>query len=248
MTQYDVNDLRVNYQALREIQKVIEAEAGTSGSGMADGTLVLQYEQFMAQAEAELPNLLVKFNPQDYFSHNNGGRQSTYYRASGIRAHIGRNLAILKVRSENLADTPVIVEKSFEFIADESIRSILQRDYQEVQRNMISRNWKSAIILSGGSIEAILLDLIQNNADLAKSSDVAPNEANFLKWDLSSLIDVAVDIELVGAEAAKLTHSVREYRNLIHPGLEVRSKLKVEPEEANIAINVLNIIIRDQSA
>lgn len=248
MAQYDLSNLRVSYQALREIQKVIEADAGTSGSGNADGTLVLQYEQFMEQAEIELPGLLIKFNPQDYFSHNNGSRQSTYYRASGIRAHIGRNLAILKVRTENLAETPVLVEKSFDFIADKSIRSILQRDYNEVQKNMISNNWKSAIILSGGSIEAILLDLIQNNVDLAKSSGKAPKESSLLRWDLNNLIDVAVDVGLVGAEVAKLTHSIREYRNLIHPGLEVRSKLKVEPEEANIAVNVLNIIIRDQSA
>jgi hypothetical protein len=38
---------------------------------------------------------------------------------------------------------------------------------------------------------------------------------------------------------------VREYRNLIHPGNELRSKLTVGAEEARIAIEILNLIDRE---
>src|SRR5258706_1878481 len=59
--------------------------------------------------------------------------------------------------------TPVTQTKSFHFILNKDLRGILERDYQEIQRNIISANWKSAIILSGGAIETILLDLAQKN-------------------------------------------------------------------------------------
>lgn len=40
-------------------------------------------------------------------------------------------------------------------------------------------------------------------------------------------------------------HSVREYRNLVHPGREVRENLSFGREEAAIALEVLRILVRD---
>lgn len=65
------------------------------------------------------------------------------------------------------------------------------------------------------------------------------------EWNLGELLDVAVDIEFINPGAEKLSDAVKDYRNLVHPGKELRSGLKVEPEEAKIAVEVLNMIIRD---
>lgn len=244
MQNYDKNKLREYYHSLSEMKRVFDE----ASSPVIESNLVIEYDRFLIQAKEDLPELLVDFNKDDYFSHNaQGSSRSVYYRLDGIRAHIGRNLGILKVRIDDASQTPVTETKSFHFITDDQIRKILERDYQEVQRNIISTNWKSAIILSGGSIEAILLDLLLKNEAAAKSSQKAPSEPNLNKWDLNELIEVGVDSKLVGAEVAKLSHSVREYRNLIHPGVEIRSGLKVEPEEAKIAVQVLNILIRELS-
>jgi hypothetical protein len=64
---------------------------------------------------------------------------------------------------------------------------------------------------------------------------------------LADLIAVAADIQAVSQSAEKLSHTVREYRNLVHPGNQLRTGLKVQPEEARIAVEVLNILIRDLS-
>ena len=106
---------------------------------------------------------------------------------------------------------------------------------------------KSVIILSGGAIEAILTDIALQNATQAKAATSAPKESDVTRWDLADLINVAVELKLVSAGVEKLSHSVRAYRNLIHPGNEIRNKLTFDAEEAKIALEVLHIVHRDLS-
>jgi len=47
--------------------------------------------------------------------------------------------------------------------------------------------------------------------------------------------------ELVGVSA----QSVREFRNLVHPGREVRQQIAFDAEEARIALEVVNILCRE---
>jgi hypothetical protein len=135
----------------------------------------------------------------------------------------------------------------FTFIADSNLRAVLERDYQEIQRAFAARCWKSVIILSGGAIEAILLDLLQKNSVVAKASPKAAKSYDLTRWDLKNLIDVSVDCKLVSASVEKLSNPVREFRNLIHPGNEIRNRLIFGEEEARIALEVLNIVHRDLS-
>lgn len=240
----DQRKIRQHYNSLLGILDVFEKT--TPKAEDIELNLVREYERFIEEANKDLSSILIVFNKDDYFSFNNG-EYGVFYRSPGIKAHIQRNLGILKTSVEDLSQTPVTDSRSFHFITDYKLRKILERDYQEIQRDIIAASWKSAIILSGGSIEAVLLDLLTKNSSLAKTSSKAPIESDFSKWDLDSLINVAVDIKLVNDQVAKLSHTVREYRNLIHPGREIRSGLKVEPEEAKIAIQVLNILIRELS-
>ena len=43
----------------------------------------------------------------------------------------------------------------------------------------------------------------------------------------------------------KLSESVREFRDLVHPGREVRQRLSFGMEEARIALDVVNILRRE---
>ena len=61
------------------------------------------------------------------------------------------------------------------------------------------------------------------------------------------LILVSVDLKLVQPGLDKFSHSVREYRDLVHPAVEVRSSLQVNREEATIAIEILNMLHRELS-
>lgn len=208
-------------------------------------SLVREYERFMDDANKDLPRTLSPFDKNDFLAWEDEGKG--WYESAGIKAHMQRNLGILKTMVDDFSQTPVTEKKSFHFVDDSKLREILERDYQEIQKGIIASNWKSAIILCGGSIEAILLDLLFKNSVKAISSTKAPKKSDLNKWDLNDLVEVAVEEKMIGSEIAKLSHTVREYRNLIHPGVEVRKDLKVKPEEAKIAVEVLHILIRELS-
>jgi hypothetical protein len=67
------------------------------------------------------------------------------------------------------------------------------------------------------------------------------------KWDLRDLIAVCVDLKLVSPGVERLSSPVREYRNLVHAGNELRTGLVFGSEEARIALEVLNMVHRDLS-
>ena len=66
-----------------------------------------------------------------------------------------------------------------------------------------------------------------------------------MEWGLGSLIDASVELKFISRSAQAFGHSVREFRNLVHPGLESQSALMIDTEELEIAGKVLSIIIRD---
>ncbi|HEY1247919.1 MAG TPA: hypothetical protein VGE97_02920, partial [Nitrososphaera sp.] len=143
---------------------------------------------------------------------------------------------------------PVTETREFVFITNHDLRKILERDYEEIQKAFVTRCLKSVIILCGGAIEAILLDLLQQKQSAALAATKAPKgKTDITRWDLVDLINVSVEIGLVSNGVEKLSHSVRDYRNLIHAGNEIRNKLTFNTEEARIAIEVLNMVHRDCS-
>lgn len=62
---------------------------------------------------------------------------------------------------------------------------------------------------------------------------------------MADLINVAVELKLVSAGVEKLSHPIREFRNLIHPGNEIRNDLQFGQEEARIALEGINIVHRN---
>jgi len=58
--------------------------------------------------------------------------------------------------------------------------------YIEIQRAFIAHCWKSVIILSGGAIEAILMDLLLQKQSAALAATKAPKgKSDISRWDLA---------------------------------------------------------------
>jgi len=245
MTPEQISRLRVFYRSLHGQQRVLEASSEKEYQLIKESNLIT-LEAELNSIQSEFPGLIPKFDKQQHFSHTGTSQRRLYY-ATGILGVIEMVLARLEAVIEESKSTPVTETREFRFVAEGKLRGILERDYAEIQRAYVSECWKSVIILSGSAIEAILLDRLQTEAAKARLSSKAPREPDITRWDLAQLIDVTVDLwpDLAGVE--KLSHSVRGYRNLVHPGNEIRTGLTVAREEARIALEVLNLVHRELS-
>ncbi len=187
--------------------------------------------------------------PDAGFSYTDTG----YCFIAPLTAHLSTVISRLKFEIESFDSNPVTEKKSFPFVKSPELRSILERDYEEIQKAFVTGCWKSVIILAGGAVEAILLDRLQQYEARARASPKAPKDKagkvqDIRDWGFVHLILVAADLELVNPGVDKHSHSLREYRDLVHPTVEIRSRLRVDAEEAKIALEVLNIVHRDLSA
>ncbi|MBK8702805.1 MAG: hypothetical protein IPN33_03765 [Saprospiraceae bacterium] len=104
----------------------------------------------------------------------------------------------------------------FDFIADQKFRNILARDFKELEQCIENKTSKSVLILSGSIIRATLLEFFIHNPPSGKTKD------QILKMGLSDLINEAESFGLISSRSKELSTVVRNYRNLIHAGLEIR--------------------------
>ena len=241
----ELRKLRASLHALLGIEALIE-EAGQRGNQLIDELPVRELAEELAEVDAASPGLLPPFRMIDHYYERR--EDTTYYRIAGIRAHMARVLGKLQVAMETdeaSAANPVIEVRHFPFVQDTALRGILERDYGEAQRAFVAQCWKSVIILAGGAIEAILLDLVRQDEPRARANTKAPKSTDITRWDLKDLIAVCVDMGVVSAGVERLSSPIREYRNLVHPGNELRTGLRFDAEEARIALEVLNIVHRE---
>jgi hypothetical protein len=244
MTEKELKALRAHFHAMAGLENTLATLPATAGQVVDAGTFEMVASE-VRQIEAAFRGILPQFRKQDFFSHDVG--RGAYYRLETLKLYVARAVGRLRIEIETTDSTPVTQVRAFAYVADPALRALVARDYAEAQRAFVAKCWKSVIILSGSLIEALLLDLLQKNAAGALQSKVAPAQADLNRWVLSQLIDVAVDLNLVSVAIAKLSHPVREYRNLIHPGVELRTNIAFDSEEARIALEVLHIVDRDLS-
>lgn len=148
-------------------------------------------------------------------------------------------------KSSIQAEPRQLEKEDFSFVADTKLREIIERDYEEVQKIKNARAPKATIVLAGSIVEALLLEALLKESSKAKMSSKAPKENDLRKWPLNGLIEVAEELGKIEQDTTKFSYVVKDYRNLIHPGKEIRIKLKPKPEEAEIAFQVLKKVIRD---
>ena len=128
---------------------------------------------------------------------------------------------------------------NFDFISDEKFRTILIRDFEELNKCLEAKASKSVLILSGSIIESILTDYFSNYLP------EGINPKKVLSMELANLVDLAFDNKLISQSTKDLTSVIRNYRNLIHPGREIRKNEKFDYDSAIVAKSLLNIVLKE---
>jgi len=125
----------------------------------------------------------------------------------------------------------------FEFISDDSFQDILKRDFQELTKCRETKSSKSVLILSGSILEALLTDYFQENLPAGYTAKT------ILETTLSTLLDLAETEKIISKSEKSLATVIKDYRNLIHPGREVRKKESFDHETSELAFSILGILI-----
>jgi hypothetical protein len=142
--------------------------------------------------------------------------------------------------------------RTFPFILDPDLKKIIERDYRELNNILMpDAAWKSAIVLAGSILEAILFDVLvkpkfytraMSSAKVPTNKGVKIDVKN-KDWKLVHLIEISVDIGLLPKERAdSIDQIIREYRNFIHPRKEVRAQYECTEAEAFLAKGALDSI------
>lgn len=238
MNSDEFKKLKYHYHSLLEQKRFLDTLSG--GGEVRYGT-VLPLLIELDLLHKDFPNM-VPINLGFEFDEKKKDTKLDYI---ALRGYLAMAIGRLEVEINQLPNIPITEKRQFNFVNNANMKDIIERDYEEIQKAFISNCWKSVIILCGGTIEAILTDLLLANKTRAIAADSAPKQSDITRWDFSKLIDVSVELKLVSSGMQKLSHPIREYRNLVHPSNEIRKQLSFNAEEAKIAIEVLHILHRD---
>lgn len=149
---------------------------------------------------------------------------------------------------ETLGYNKVLEDELSKKISNEDLRNMLKRDLWENVISLVANSYKSSLVLSGSIIEAVLLFRLSENgikiAEVLKGKKKIKMKVEEL--DLYELVSVAKNNKLIDDNLLHLSHGVRGFRNLIHPGVEQRKKsMKVNEDNALLAWAIVKKVIFD---
>ena len=144
-------------------------------------------------------------------------------------------MAFRRKRIHQLIGKRPVIETSVDlpFMKDQRLKTIVERDYAELQELDADKMPKSMLVLCGSILEGLLLDAI------ITSKYWTPKEANerFLK----DMIHPAKAQGIIQHD--NLSDVLRVFRNLVHPAREIRDNLVFDASHAKHAKTTVDVII-----
>lgn len=131
---------------------------------------------------------------------------------------------------------------------DSIISDIIDCRIKEIEKCISSDAPLAAVIITGSTMEGILLGEAASYPKIFNSASSAPKDKNskvkkFQDWTLSNFIDVAYEIGLIKLDVKKFSHVVRDFRNFIHPYEQMVSRFHPDKNTALICLQVLKASI-----
>lgn len=152
-------------------------------------------------------------------------------------------------------EAPAPGTSELNFIADAALRTNLRNDIGAINRALSNGEWKAATVLSGSTIEALLLwslqqrpflDITTAATALRTSRQLTQQpDPNLERWNLHEFTEVAAQLGIIKTDSATETRLAREFRNLIHPGRAQRLGQKCDRGTALSSVAALEHVVRD---
>ena len=168
-----------------------------------------------------------------------------------INRLLGKTTAVLEKSPED-----DFLEKTFpkldlqKLVQDQSLLGVLEQRVREIHKS-IQTAPLATIFLCGSTLEGLLLDAACANPKQFNCAKAAPkkdgNVMPFTDWSLAALIDTAHEVGLIGLDIKKHSHSLRDFRNYIHPRAQAIQRFTPDQHTARISWQVLQAAIADLS-
>ena len=144
----------------------------------------------------------------------------------GLRRH--SPVALIRQALAKCPDEfPAAATAELTFITDAALREGLRKDISTANVALINGEWKSATVLAGSVIEALLLWALGQRPSANVQSAIAKlvgtklaksPPANLDEWVLYQYIEVASELNVISGDTATAARLAKDFRNLIHPG------------------------------
>lgn len=128
----------------------------------------------------------------------------------------------------------------FRIVRDPRLRRILDSDYRELHLALQNDMSKACLVLSGGIVEAVLIDYLQ-----VVGYEHPPRSTPPVQMYLRDLISACEAEGALTAETVSLCRVLQGYRNLVHPGRVAREEDPVSSAQVKIAATVVERVCTD---
>lgn len=131
---------------------------------------------------------------------------------------------------------------------DAPFQTVIEQRISEIHKSLKADAALAAIFLCGSTLEGLLLDAATKNAQQFNQANSAPKDKNgntrvFHEWTLDSLINAAHEVGLLSLDIKKHSHSLKNFRNYIHPRQQAIQNFKPDSHTARISWQVLQAAI-----
>jgi hypothetical protein len=133
-----------------------------------------------------------------------------------------------------------------------NLTETIEQRISEIQKCLKANASLSVIFLCGSTLEGLLLNQAILNPKIFNTADSAPKDKSqkvkqFPNWTLNNFIDVAYEKKFIGLDVKKFSHSLRDFRNFIHPYEQHSHNFSPNKHTAKISWQVLQAVIDDLS-
>ena len=136
-----------------------------------------------------------------------------------------------------------------DFLADPELAASIMLDEGAASRALALGEWKTATVLAGSAIEALLLNCLQRPAVFALITSAgianAAIPAALERWTLDDLITAAERVNAIEPRTVTQARLAKDFRNLIHPGRAQRLGQRCDRGTAFGAMSALDFVVND---
>lgn len=129
-----------------------------------------------------------------------------------------------------------------------SVSGVLEQRIREIEKCFFGKAYLAVILMAGSTLEGALLGVANNYPRSFNSAKAAPKDGagkakQFHEWTLSAFIDVAHELRIVQHDTQKFSHTLRDFRNYIHPFQQMSSGFSPTEHTAKLCLQVLKAAI-----